>query len=76
VKRAHPMPATLGAVKLKRRLFAGTTAAAAAAAAAAAEVADNDEGGDDGTKENASIFLSVFPMFVPSLSWQNDAFLV
>jgi hypothetical protein len=25
-------------------------------------------------QENGSLFLSAFPMFVPSLSWQNDPF--
>jgi hypothetical protein len=27
-------------------------------------------------KKNGALFLSAFPMFVPSLSWQNDRFYV
>ena len=31
-------------------------------------------GASRGAKNGASFFLSAFPMFVPSLSWQNDRF--
>ena len=29
-----------------------------------------------GLRENATLFLSAFPVFVPSLSWSNDAFCI
>ena len=34
--------------------------------------ADSSDRGDSLEEEHASLFLSAFPMFAPSLSWQND----
>ena len=31
---------------------------------------------EDYIPEETPLFLSAFPMFVPSLSWQNDAFYI